>query len=572
MILSGKEIKKKLPIGISDFKKLIENNYYYIDKSLFIKDVLEIGSEVVLIPRPRRFGKTLNISMLKYYFEKSEEDNSALFKDLDIWKEDAKYREKQGKYPVIFLTFKDVKSERWEVCYGYMKNIIAEEYIRHEYLLKSDVMNEQEKKTYIDIIGGEAKEEHYGDSLKKLSKHLSKYYNEKVIILIDEYDVPIQEGYLNKYYDNVINFMRNLLSGALKDNVFLEKGVLTGILRVAKESIFSGLNNFKVYSILKNEFSTYFGLLEDEVIDALKYYDLEYELDDIKAWYNGYIFGKNVIYNPWSIVNFIEDNEYGLIPHWLNTSSNSLVKKLIVNGGYRFKSEIERLIKGESIEKVIDENIVFGDLDKNADAVWSFLLLTGYLKVIKSEFKNKRLMCELKIPNLEVESFYEETILEWFKNSTHSERMQEMLEGLTTGDIDTFEYYFKQFVINTMSYFDPTGEEPERVYQAFVMGMLVNLSDSYIVKSNRESGFGRYDAALIPRDINGGLKSIIFEFKRANPVKDETLDEALNGALAQIDKKKYDSEFIEAGINQEEILKIAVAFKGKDLSLKVVTE
>ena len=562
-------MKKKLPIGISDFKEIIKENYYYIDKSLFIKDVLDIGSKVILIPRPRRFGKTLNISMLKYYFEKSEEDNSALFKDLDIWKEDAKYREKQGKYPMIFLTFKDIKSQKWENCYEHLKSVIADEYKRHDYLLKSDIIDEIQKTMYRNIMAFTATDTSYENSLKNLSQYLAKYYNEKVIILIDEYDVPIQEGYLNKYYDNIINFMRNLLSGALKDNVFLEKGVLTGILRVAKESIFSGLNNFEVYSILKDEFSTYFGLLEDEVLDTLKYYNLEYKLEDIKSWYNGYIFGESVIYNPWSIIKFAKESKYGLMPHWLNTSSNSLVKKLIINGGYRFKSEIEKLIKGESIEKVIDENIIFEDLDKNADAVWSFLLLTGYLKVIKGEFKNKRLICELKIPNLEVESFYEETILEWFKNSTHSERMQEMLEGLITGDIDTFEYYFKQFVINTMSYFDPTGEEPERVYQAFVMGMLVNLSDSYIVKSNRESGFGRYDAALIPRDINGGLKSIIFEFKRANPVKDETLAEALNGALAQIDKKKYDSEFIEAGIKEEEILKIAVAFKGKDLSLKV---
>jgi hypothetical protein len=397
---------------------------------------------------------------------------------------------------------------------------------------------------------------------------LAQYHNKNVIILIDEYDTPIQEGFLNGYYDEVIKFMRNLLSGALKDNSFLEKSVLTGILRVAKESIFSGLNNFEVYSILSEEFGQYFGLLEEEVEELLKYYDIEYELDEIKNWYNGYVFGGNIIYNPWSILNFVKKNKMGLMPHWINTSSNLIVKKLIIDGGQRFKSEIEKLINGESIKKIIDENGVFGELDINPDAVWSFLLFTGYLKVINKELEDEEYLCEIQIPNMEVKYFYKKTIIEWFKKSTTSEKMQQMLEGLLDGDMQTFEYYFKLFVINTMSYFDPTGEEPERVYQAFVLGLLVNLSDNYYVKSNRESGFGRYDLAIIPKNINGGQKGIIFEFKKANPIIDENIEDALNGAVRQIEEKKYEAELLEAGIKKDDIIKIAVAFKGKDVSMK----
>jgi hypothetical protein len=431
--------------------------------------------------------------------------------------------------------------------------------------LKSDSLDEIEKNIYINIMSYTATQSNYENSIKNLSQYLSKYHNENVIILIDEYDTPVQQGFLRGYYNDIIDFMRNFLSGALKDNDNLERGILTGILRVAKESIFTGLNNFRVYSILKNEFSSYFGLLEKEVEDMLKYYEIAFKVEDIKAWYNGYIFGESVIYNPWSILNFTQDYKYGLIPHWINTSSNSLVKKLIIAGGQRFKSDIEKLIKGESVEKVIDDNIVFGDLDNNVEAVWSFLLFTGYLKVIGKKIKNKRLWCELKIPNIEVEYFYEETIMEWFKGSTSNEKMEEMLEGLINGDIMTFEYYFKQFVINTMSYFDPTGEEPERVYQAFVLGMLVNLSEDYYVKSNRESGLGRYDVALIPREIEKGQKGIIFEFKKVNPVTKETIEETLAIAVQQMDRKKYDVELIDAGLKREDIIKIAVAFEGKEV-------
>lgn len=557
---------KKIPVGISDFKNIIEGNYYYIDKSLFIKDILDIASTAVLIPRPRRFGKTLNISMLKYYFEKNETDYSSLFNNLAISKEGERYTSVQGQYPVIFLTFKDVNANNFELCYEHLKNVIIDEYKRHRYLLEGDFLYVEDKKLFSQIISGNANRANYENALKNLSKYLSEYYDENVMILIDEYDTPIQQGYLSGYYDEVIAFMRNFLSGWLKDNSNLEKGILTGILRVSIESIFTGLNNFEVYSILKYEFSTSFGLLENEVYDMLKYYDLEFEMGDVKAWYNGYTFGESTIYNPWSILNLAKNHKYGLVPHWMNSSGNFLVKKLITEGGLRFKSDIEKLMKGESIEKVIDENVVFSDLDVNPDAVWSFLLFTGYLKLVnRKRPKDEGWLCELRIPNNEVRIFYTKTIIEWFKGSTNSEKLQEMLQGLINGDVITFEYYFKLFVLNTMSYFDPTGEEPERVYQAFVMGLLVNLSDIYYVKSNRESGFGRYDIAMIPKDLMLHEKGIIFEFKRANPATNEPIEEALIRAEEQIEKKKYEAEILEAGVSKENVIKIAVAFKGKDV-------
>lgn len=560
---------KKIPVGISDFKQIIESNYYYVDKSLFIKDIWDIASKAILIPRPRRFGKTLNISMLKYYFEKTEKDYSNLFYNLAIFKESKEYTSLQGQYPVIFITFKDVNANDFELCYEHLKSVIIDEYKRHRYLLEDDFLYPEDKKLFGEIINNTANRANYENALKNLSKHLSKYYNKNVIILIDEYDTPIQQGYLKGYYDEIIGFMRNFLSGGLKDNSTLEKGILTGILRASKESIFTGLNNFEVYSILKDEFSKSFGLLENEVYDMLKYYNLEFEIEDVKAWYNGYTFGESTIYNPWSILSLAKNYKYGLVPHWMNSSGNYLVRKLITEGGLRFKSDIEKLIKGESVEKVIDENVVFADLDRNPDAVWSFLLFTGYLKLVnRKRPEDEGWLCELKIPNKEVRIFYTKTIMEWFKGSTSSEKMQEMLQGLIDGNIVTFEYYFKLFVLNTMSYFDPTGEEPERVYQAFVMGLLVNLSDIYYVKSNRESGFGRYDIAMIPKNIKLHEKGIIFEFKRANPATNEAIEEALVRAEEQIEKKQYEVEIIEAGVKKENVVKIAVAFRGKEVCVK----
>ncbi len=559
---------KKLPIGISDFKIIIEENYYYIDKTLLIKDILDITTAAALIPRPRRFGKTLNLSMLKYYFERTGHDNSSLFHNLSISRQGEVYRWHQGRYPVIFLTFKDVNFSHWESCYNHLKIVIANEYRRHDYLLKSDIPDQIQKNTYTEIMALKAGKADYCDALSNLSRYLADYHAQKVMILIDEYDTPIQQGYLNGYYDQIIEFMRVFLSSALKDNSYLARGILTGILRVAKESIFTGLNNFEVYSILKNEFSTSFGFLEREVNELFAHCGILAKMAEARSWYNGYIFGCQVLYNPWSVLKYAKEHQYGFISHWVNTSGNALIKNLLTGGGEHLKSDVEKLLRGEAIEKVIDEDIVFNDLRQDREAVWSLLLFTGYLKAVSKTVQDGQWRCFLQLPNREVAVFYRKTVLDWFRGSISSEKMQDMLEGLVSGEMAVFESHFRQFVNNSMSYFDPVGDEPERVYQAFVLGMLVTLSDNFYVKSNRESGRGRYDIAIYPRNLEKYQKGIIFEFKKVNQIMGETLPEALGAAEKQIAEKNYQAELEDAGLRKENIIKTAVAFHGKDLLLK----
>ncbi|AWI05762.1 AAA family ATPase [Clostridium drakei] len=551
---------KKISIGITDFKEIINNNYYLVDKSLFIKEIMEDGSKVLLIPRPRRFGKTINMSMLKYFFEKTDEDNSFLFKELYIYKcKDV--MEKQGKYPVIYLTFKDEKYLSWKDCKSGMKFVIGNEFKRHKYLLKSNIMDDEEKETYKDIMNLKADDIYYHKSLLSLSMYLSKHYNEKTVIIIDEYDVPIQGGYTGNYYEDIINFMRNFLSGGLKDNIYLEKAILTGILRVAKESIFSGLNNLNVYSILKNKYSSYFGFSEVEIEEIFKYYEVEFKLDEVKSWYNGYVFGENVIYNPWCILNYVNNYEEGLQPYWINTSSNDLVKSLITKGGHQLKSELEDLIQDKSITKEINENIEMKEIDKSTENVWSFLLLSGYLKTVKNTRKpDGRLVCELAIPNIEVKYLYNEIIMSWLKESVNNDEFNLMLNSLTNGDIENFEDIFADYVVKSFSYFD-IGDESENFYHAFVLGILVALNNKYRVKSNRESGYGRYDIMIIPKDI--GKNGIIIEFKKVNKRRKETLNTAAENALAQIKTMNYRQELIELRVKN--IIELGIAFEGKDV-------
>ncbi|GAB6099391.1 AAA family ATPase [Halanaerocella petrolearia] len=554
---------KKLPIGISDFKEIIEDDYYYVDKSFLIKDIIDDGAKVILLPRPRRFGKTLNISMLRYFFENSAEDNRHLFADLKINKQAEEYLNKQGQYPVIFLTFKGVKDLTWANCFEDLKDIISEEYERHNYLLEDDILTAKEKKIYQQIIDLTASRVHYQKSLGKLSIYLERYYGTKTIVLIDEYDQPIQSGYAEGYYEEVINFMRGFLETGLKDNSSLAKGVLTGILRVAKESIFSGLNNLLVSSLLNVNYDSYFGLLEEEVEKIFIDYNLEYKLTDIKDWYNGYYFGDQTLYNPWSIINCIYYNGQ-LKPYWVNTSGNQIIKDLIINSDSQLKSDLELLIKGESVTRKIDENIVFGDIYKNSSSLWSFLLLSGYLRANSSKREDARLYCDLAIPNQEVKYIYEKIIIEWFEENITSQKLKLMLESLTTGDVATFTGIFKEFVLNSMSNFDVGGDAPEKVYHAFVLGLLLNLRDNYQVKSNRESGYGRYDVMLIPEDIT--KLGIVIEFKKVNQYTNETLEEAVESALNQIEEKEYQQELVGQGI--DDVLELGIAFSGKDVMVR----
>ncbi len=491
---------KSLPIGISDFKRLRETNCYYVDKSLFIKEILENDAEVVLLPRPRRFGKTLNLSMLQYFFEKTDENYGYLFNDLAINKVDEKYIKEQGKYPVIFLTFKDAKEGDFETIYFMIKKALAEEYNSHEYLLIGDTLNSFEKECYKNIMEMKAEEGFYRSALKDLSRYLARYHNENVMILIDEYDAPIQEGYLRGYYDQIVSFMRSLLSGGLKDNKFLKKGVMTGILRVAKESVFSGLNNLSVYSLLGDKFNRYFGMLENEVENFLKYYGLANYKQEIKEWYNGYRFGGEMVYNPWSVVKYIENKgETGL--YWVNTSGNDLVRKIITQG-VDVKKDLQLLLNNQTVQKEIVENVVYSEIENNTDTIWSFFLFSGYLRVEKKQKVRGRVYCDLKIPNLEVHYLYEDIIVNWFKGSIKNKGVNILLNSLTTGNVEAFSDLFQEFVLSSMSYFDISGDEPEKIYHAFILGMMVYLNQDYEIRSNRESGFRRYDVMLIPKKSN----------------------------------------------------------------------
>lgn len=552
---------KKIPIGISDFREIIEKNYYFVDKSLLIKEIIEDDSKVILIPRPRRFGKTLNMTMLKYFFKSTEVENLSLFDNLEI----SKYKnvmKLQRSYPVIYITFKDMKYSNFHNCMEAMAFLMAgifEDFKESIYLK----CTKEEKEYFSNILSRKCSIVELEMSFKILIKLLYKSTGKKPILLIDEYDVPIQQAHLNGYYVEFIGFMRNFLSGALKDNDYIEKAIMTGILRVAKESIFSGLNNIKVYSLISSRYKDYFGFTENEVKELLEYYNIKTKLENIKDWYNGYNFGGEVIYNPWSILNYIKDIDRGLICHWVNTSSNDLIKDILGKSDNKVKVDCESLIEGKSLEKRINENIVMEDVDVSSENIWSFLLFTGYLKV--SDIKNidGNVVGTLSIPNKEVNILFKDIILGWFNKAHINEDFNDMLNALIKGDIETFDIMFSNTVEKTLSYFDVSGES-EKFYHAFVLGILVALKDTHDVKSNRESGYGRYDVMVIPKDKS--KLGLIIEFKKVNKRRNETLEEAAIKALEQIQHKKYSVELEELGIKN--ILELAIAFDGKEVMIR----
>lgn len=560
---------KKMPVGISDFKDMVTGNYCYVDKTLFIKDIIDKGDKILLIPRPRRFGKTLNLSMLKYFYHccpEDEEGNEKLFDSLAIRKAGREYLDKMGKYPVIFLSFRAVKEQDWDTCLEKIKRLIQGEYLKHYYLLDSPKLKAQEKeyfKTICDLKGNRAD---YENSLENLLIFLSRYHGERAVILIDEYDAPIHAGFGFGYYDEAINFMRNFLCGGLKDtDQYLEKSVLTGIMRVAKESIFSGLNNLGVFTLTAEEFDDKFGFTEQEVEALLTDFQQMDKYEEVQQWYNGYRFGKRIIYNPWSIINFLGSKGKELKPYWLNTSDNQIVDSLLSRGGKVLKKELEQLIRGESIEKAVEENIILKKITSREDLLWSFLLMGGYLKQTakRRDPASGKIYCTLSIPNREVRATYTTIIDLYFSTKIENEKLEIMLKALIDGDIKLFEKMLRKVVAAVFSYHD-FGGEPEKVYHALVAGLLIWISNTHEVRSNRESGYGRYDIMIIPHDPK--LTGYVIEFKTVDKEEGETVETAVEAALNQIEEKKYETELIESGIDN--IKKLAVVFSGKDVYVK----
>ncbi|PUU90214.1 MULTISPECIES: AAA family ATPase [Halanaerobium] len=565
---------KKLPVGLSDFKKLIDKNAYFVDKSLLIKEIIDDISEVKLITRPRRFGKSLNLSILKYYFEKNDEDYSYLFENMKIMDQAQSYLDEQGKYPVINLTFKDIKLNNFDHCYQKIKMVISEEFKRHQYLLNSDQILEIDKKHFKEIMTEEAGYIRYSSSIELLSKLLFKHYNQEVIILLDEYDTPINYSYLNNYYEEIIEFMRMLLSSAFKDNQYLNTGIITGIYRVAKESIFSGFNNLRVSSIIDKSYSQFFGFTEDEVLTLLKYYNKDSEINKVRQWYNGYRIGNNIdIYNPWSILNYLANDQ--LKSYWTNSSSNDLIREMLVKSNSDFKIKMQRLLIETSIKDIeINTDSNFKDIENkkiiNEGSIWNLLLLSGYLKVVNIDYSQQRNpAAELKIPNLEVENFYHEIIMGWFEQTDlHYSDLEESIVSLINGEIDDFKEQFQYIVESTFSYFDVGKNNSENFYHAFVLGLLVNLSEHYRIKSNTETGTGRADILIIPQ--NKKRFGIVIEFKVARDNTEAELKKAAKQAIGQIIDKDYGVELKASGV--EKIINLAVVFSGKKVYIESENE
>ena len=558
---------QKLPIGYDNFRELIDRKLDFVDKSLFIKDILDDNAtKVAVILRPRRFGKTLNISMLHYFLasEAYRQSTEGLFDQLKIAKAGEAYMSHKGKYPVIFVTFKDMKESSYASAYQSLCKLLSDLYCEHDFLLSSDKLNHQEKNDFNRVLSKTANETDIKSALKDLCKYLSAHYGIQPWLLIDEYDSPIQAAYVHGYFDEMVNLMRGLLGAVLKTNPYLNRAVITGILRVAKENLFSGVNNLEVYSVLRPEYAEYFGFTEAEVRELLQKDHLESKTDDIKYWYNGYQIGDITLYNPWSIVNCLKQKGE-LAPYWVNTSDNALIRTLIVKSSEHFKEAFEHLLQGNSIEEVINESMVFADLIKNEDAAWSLLLAAGYLTAVAQTQVLEGMQYSLKIPNNEVKRLYQQIIMQWLGNGGGSQKFRQFLDYLLTGKPDLFARDLKELMEQSISHHD-TAKQPEAFYHGLMLGLTASLyyDPNYELHSNRESGYGRYDYLIIAKDPS--KLTILLEFKKVDPAKDddaltEKLTQAAQEALTQIDQHRYAAEAKQRGCQQ--ILKVGLAFCGK---------
>ena len=542
---------KSLPIGVSDFK-LATTGYYYVDKTLMIRDFLDKKPMVSLFTRPRRFGKTLNMDMLRVFFEKTNEDTSVYFKDKQIWQCGDYYTKHQGRYPVIFLTFKDVKSMTWEETFQKIRRLISLEFIRHNELETSSVLTAYEKEQYHLLAGDSGDEVDCQMGLQLLSLLLHKHYGRECIIIIDEYDPPIQQGHTCNFYPEIVNFMRNFFSGGLKDNPHLAFGFLTGILRVAKESIFSGMNNLKTYSILDDGYSSYFGFTEKEVKDMLRYYGKDDKYNELSEWYDGYRFGNTEIFNPWSVINYISDNCFPKA-FWQSTGSNEIIGEIIQTATPEITKDLYKLLCGEKIAAYIDTGVIYPEVQNNPYSIYSFLLVAGYLKVANIYPQSDgNFMCDVAIPNKEITFVYEKEVL----NRTNQNSLAiSISQAIFSKDTQKLQALLEDFMVKSISSIDGANEG---FYHGMMLGLCAILGNRYKIRSNRESGLGRFDIQLMP--LTKGMPGFIFEFKHT---KDEHTDlSALaDSALQQIEAKKYDTELRDNGVNS--IISIGIAFRGK---------
>lgn len=547
---------KSLPIGVSDFK-LATTGYYYVDKTLMIRDFLDKKPMVSLFTRPRRFGKTLNMDMLRVFFEKTNEDTSVYFKDKQIWQCGDYYTKHQGQYPVIFLTFKDVKSMTWEETFQKIRRLISLEFIRHNELETSSVLTAYEKEQYHLLAGDSGDEVDCQMGLQLLSLLLHKHYGRECIIIIDEYDTPIQQGHTCNFYPEIVNFMRNFFSGGLKDNPHLAFGFLTGILRVAKESIFSGMNNLKTYSILDDGYSSYFGFTEKEVKDMLRYYGKDDKYNELSEWYDGYRFGNTEIFNPWSVINYISDNCFPKA-FWQSTGSNEIIGEIIQTATPEITKDLYKLLCGEKIAAYIDTGVIYPEVQNNPYSIYSFLLVAGYLKVANIYPQSDgNFMCDVAIPNKEITFVYEKEVL----NRTNQNSLAiSISQAIFSKDTQKLQSLLEDFMVKSISSIDGANEG---FYHGMMLGLCAILGNRYKIRSNRESGLGRFDIQLMP--LTKGMPGFIFEFKHT---KDEHTDlSALaDSALQQIEAKKYDTELRDNGVNS--IISIGIAFRGKSAVVK----
>ena len=562
----GTHMTVNVAIGVQDFSTIIENQYFYVDKTAFLKEWWDSGDSVTLITRPRRFGKTLTMSMTEQFFSLDYADRPDLFENLEIWKNE-KYRKLQGTYPVISLSFANIKEPTYELTKQKICELIVQLYVKYSFITEGGRLSEPEVKLYKKIMNNMD----YVDatlSLYHMSRFLYEYYGKKVIILLDEYDTPMQEAFVDGYWDELVSFTRSLFNSTFKTNPALERGIMTGITRVSKESIFSDLNNLKVVTTTSDEYATTFGFTEPEVFEALEKCGLGGEKKEVKRWYDGFIFGTHKdIYNPWSILNYLDSQQY--TTYWANTSANSLVGKLVREGNRDIKEKFEKLLCGECIWTEIDEQIVYNQLNGSEEAVWSLLLASGYLKVLSYESyldigERFAPRYQLALTNLEVKIMFQRMIHDWFV-PVKSE-YNDFVKAMFLGDVDAMNEYMNRVALQTFSYFDTgeraSGAEPERFYHGFVLGLLVDLQGSYYVKSNRESGFGRYDVMLEPKKP-GKDPAVILEFKVRSTRKENSLEETAQSALAQIKDRKYSEELKMKGITEDQIKEYGFAFEGK---------